>query len=115
MRLSQSVIERGQLILAKERIERVVLRQIKIRNIAKQRCGGSLAVTVDQRHAITLNGQILCQMNCQRRFSDTSFEVLHGHHTARIVRTPPGTSSESTAHVVKIGRASCRERVCQYV
>src|SRR3546814_9753623 len=81
MRLSQSVIERGQLILAKERIERVVLRQIKIRNIAKQRCGGSLAVTVDQRHAITLNGQILCQMNCQRRFSDTSFEVLHGHHT----------------------------------
>src|SRR3546814_4347164 len=37
------------------------------------------------------------------------------HQTALLADTASASSSAATARCAKIGRASCRERVCQYV
>ena len=101
----QGVVQVGLFVVPKERIDRVVLGQVEIGDVAEQCRGRGLAVAINQGRSVPMNGEVLGEVHSHRRFADTAFEILDCDYRARVTRRAPRARPEYAAHVIELAQA----------
>jgi hypothetical protein len=86
MGFAERVVEGRSLALAKERVKGIIFGEIKIGDVAEKRGCRRLAVTINQRDAVSSNGKILGQMDRHSGLANAALEVLNRDDAAGIIR-----------------------------
>src|SRR3546814_2060470 len=82
-------------------VKSIVLAKIHVGPIAKHHGRASLAVAVNEKHAISPNCKVLSRVQRQGRLCDAPLEVRNRNDRGRVGCRSPGPRSEYLAHLVE--------------